>query len=383
MGESHRCAVLITSLYSVYYLGDCVSGALRFIPFVNFLCIFLLFVAINACATLGFMSKLTFPILQRLADGQFHSGEALAQHFKVTRATIFNALEHAKTLGVEVFSVRGRGYKLPRPVTLLNHAEVLQAIGEQREWFHLEILDEVASTNTYLMQQSAKGAPHVTCVAAHMQTQGKGRRGRTWVSQLGASLTFSLLWRFQCGAAALSGMSLAVGVALIRALNSLDIVDAQLKWPNDVLVLNAHGQGKKLAGILIELQGDMEGPSAAVIGVGINLSLSDEALNRIDQPATDLTHITAQFISPSVLLGTVLKHLADVLNQFEQQGFVGLREEWVRHHAYHHQTVRMLMPNGTETHGVVQGVAEDGILMVETPLGLQRFSAGEISLRKA
>jgi BirA family transcriptional regulator, biotin operon repressor / biotin---[acetyl-CoA-carboxylase] ligase len=329
------------------------------------------------------MSKLTFPLLERLADGQFHSGEALAQQFKVSRATIFNALEYAKSLGVEVFSVRGRGYKLPRPMTLLNKETILQAIGEQREWFNLVLLDEVGSTNTYLMQQSAKGAPHVTCVAAHMQTNGKGRRGRAWVSQLGASLTFSLLWRFQCGAAALSGMSLAVGVALIRALNSLGVSNAQLKWPNDVLVMDAQGQGKKLAGILIELQGDMEGPSAAVIGVGINVNLPDAVLKNIDQPATDLAQLTTQPISPSVLLGTVLKHLADALNQFEQQGFVGLREEWVRNHAYHQQTVRMLMPNGTETHGVVQGVAEDGILLVQTPLGLQRFSAGEISLRKA
>jgi len=335
------------------------------------------------CATLGLMSKLTFPILERLADGQFHSGEALAQHFKVSRATIFNALEHAKRLGVEVFSVRGRGYQLPRPISLLNKEAILQAIGVQREWFNVVVLDEVGSTNTYLMQKSAKGAPHVTCVVAQMQTQGKGRRGRTWVSQLGASLTFSLLWRFQCGAAALSGMSLAVGVALIRALTNLGVNGVQLKWPNDVLVLDAHGEGKKLAGILIELQGDMEGPSAAVIGVGINMRLPTEVLKSIDQPATDLAQVCTQTIAPSELLGTLLKHLAAVLNEFEQQGFVGMRDEWVRYHAYHQQAVRMQMPNGTETHGVVQGVAEDGILLVQTALSLQRFSAGEISLRRA
>lgn len=324
------------------------------------------------------MSKLTFPILQRLADGQFHSGEALAQHFKVSRATIFNALAHAQALGVTLFSVRGRGYKLPRPVTLLDHAQVLHAIGEQREWFNVVILDEVASTNTYLMQQAAKGAAHVTCVAAHMQTQGKGRRGRAWVSQLGASLTFSLLWRFQCGASALSGLSLAVGVALIRTFHQFGMTAVQLKWPNDLLV-----DGKKLAGILIELQGDMEGPSAAVIGVGINLNLPKEVLNSIDQPAVDVVSIRGQTISPSELLGLALKHISDCLRQFEQEGFVGLRDEWLRYHAYQHQAVRMLMPNGTETQGTVKGVAEDGILLVETAFGLQRFSAGEISLRSA
>ena len=244
------------------------------------------------------MSTLTFPILQVLADGRFHSGEALAKQFKVTRATIWNAVQHAENLGIEIFSVRGRGYKLPFAINLLDKNAVLKAIGEQRAWFTLEVLDEVASTNTYLMQH--KHAAHATCVAAHVQTHGKGRRGRTWVSQLGASLTFSLLWRFQCGAAALSGLSLCVGVALIRALGDFDVNSAQLKWPNDVLI-----EGKKLAGILIELQGDLEGPSVAVIGVGINLNLPKNVLESIDQPAIDLVSVKA--IDQNALLGAILK----------------------------------------------------------------------------
>ena len=324
------------------------------------------------------MSNLTFPILHLLADGQFHSGEALAQRFKVTRATIWNALKHAESLGVEVFSVRGRGYKLPQAIELLDKNLVLAAIGAQREWFNVQLLDEVASTNTYLMQQ--KDAAHATCVAAHVQTKGKGRRGRTWVSQLGASLTFSLLWRFSCGAAGLSGLSLAVGVALIRAFNSLGVNNVQLKWPNDVLVTNKNTP-KKLAGILIELQGDLEGPSAAVIGVGVNLNLPKNVLESIDQPATDLISVSEKSINQSELLGVILMHLADILSVFENQGFIGLRDEWLRYHAYQNKPVRMLLPNGTDVQGIVKSVADDGILLVETALGLQRFSAGEISLR--
>jgi len=322
------------------------------------------------------MSNLTFPILHLLADGQFHSGEALAQQFKVTRATVWNAIKHAETLGITIFSVRGRGYKLPQAIEFLDKNAVLSAIGEQQEWFNLIILDEVASTNTYLMQQ--KNVAHATCVAAHIQSKGRGRRGRIWVSQLGASLTFSLVWRFQCGAAALSGLSLAVGVALMRTLLSLNINQAQLKWPNDILI-----NGKKLAGILIELQGDLDGPSTAVIGIGINLNLSKALIEAIDQPTTDLNTVSDNQINQNILLGTLLKHLAEVLSQFEQFGFVGLRDEWVSYHAYHQQPVRMLLPNGTEVLGVVKNVADDGILLVDTALGLQRFSAGEISLRAA
>ncbi|HZV98706.1 MAG TPA: biotin--[acetyl-CoA-carboxylase] ligase [Methylophilaceae bacterium] len=322
------------------------------------------------------MNNLTFPILRLLADGHFQSGEAIARHFGVTRATVWNALQEAEAVGVQLFSVRGRGYRLPQPITLLEHDSVLAAIGEQRSWFTLEVHDYLESTNGYLVKQAAAGAAHATCVAASLQTKGRGRRGRVWQAGLGASLTFSLLWRFQTGAAALSGLSLAVGVAIIRALHALGLPQAKLKWPNDILV---HMQ--KMAGILIELQGDMEGPSAAVIGIGINLRLPEHLRRNIDQPATDLQHELKQAPNPNLLLGVLLKNLADVLSEFERNGFEALREEWLQHHAFQNQAVRLLLPDGRETQGVISSIAADGVLLVETAAGLQRFSAGEISLR--
>jgi BirA family biotin operon repressor/biotin-[acetyl-CoA-carboxylase] ligase len=226
------------------------------------------------------------------------------------------------------------------------------------------------------MKKLSAGQTHASCVAANLQTNGRGRRGRTWQAGLGASLTFSLLWRFQCGAAGLSGLSLAAGIALIRALQHFGLTQAQLKWPNDVLI----GR-EKLAGILIELQGDMDGPSIAVIGVGINLNLPTSIKQQIDQPATDLASVTQTPINPNALLGELLKHLTDVLSTFEQRGFASVRDEWTRYHAYHQQAVKMLHPNGSETLGTVINVAEDGILLVKTESGEQRFSSGEISLR--
>jgi BirA family biotin operon repressor/biotin-[acetyl-CoA-carboxylase] ligase len=322
------------------------------------------------------MNTLTFPILRLLTDGKFHSGEDIATHFKTSRATVWNAIQDAEKLGVEIFSVRGRGYKLPKPIQLLEQDAVLNAIGEQRNWFKLEVHDHLESTNSYLMKKASAGEAHATCIAANLQSKGRGRRGRQWQAGLGASLTFSLLWRFQCGASALSGLSLAVGVALIRTLHGLGVTQAQLKWPNDVLI-----NGEKLAGILIELQGDMEGPSAAVIGIGINLNLPSRIKQQIDQPVTDLTGIASQNIDPNVLLGGLLKQLAAVLNDFERAGFAQVRDEWLQYHAYHQKPVKMLHPDGRETLGTAIDVAEDGILLVKTALGEQRFSSGEISLR--
>lgn len=325
-------------------------------------------------------NALTFPILKLLSDGKFHSGEAMAQRFNVSRTSIWNALQHAEQLGVEIFSVRGRGYKLPQALILLDKHAIMNALTASQTQFTLEVHDHLPSTNTYLMQGLSTHT-HATCIATNLQTQGRGRRGRQWQAGLGASLTFSLLWRFQCGASALSGLSLAIGIALIRSLHQLGISNAQLKWPNDVLVLDDNKHGQKLAGILIELQGDMEGPSTAVIGIGINLKLPESLKQQIDQPATDLASISNQLINPNVLLAIMLKHLTDVINTFEQHGFEKLHNEWTQHHAYQNQAVRMIMPDGSETQGMVRGLAADGGLLVETENGLQRFISGEISLR--
>lgn len=324
------------------------------------------------------MNSLTFPILRLLADGRFHSGEAIAHHFGVTRATVWNALRDAEALGVQLFSVRGRGYRLPEPVRFLDAGRVLSALGEQRARFALEIHDQIDSTNSYLMRQAAAGAPHGACAVAELQTSGRGRRGRVWQAGLGSSLAFSVLWRFECGPGALSGLSLAVGVALMRALREIGAAGAALKWPNDVL-----HRDRKLAGILIELQGDMDGPSAAVIGIGLNLRLPEALRRSIGQPATDLHNVVGQPVAPDDTLGALLRHLAEVLQVFEQGGFMALREEWAACHAYHGQPVRMLMPDGRVVEGVVEGVAADGALLVETADGVQRFSAGEISMRGA
>lgn len=321
------------------------------------------------------MNALTFPILRLLCDGKFHSGEDIAQHFAISRASVWNALQHAESLGIEVFSVRGRGYKLPSPIVLLDQAAVLKGIAAEHPHMHLEVHDHLPSTNSYLMQ-NMQAYHHGTCVAANLQTQGRGRRGRTWQAGLGASLTFSMLWKFQRGASALSGLSLAVGIAIMRSLHALGINEAKLKWPNDVLI-----NGEKLAGILIELQGDMEGASTAVIGVGINLRLPANIKQQIDQPVTDLFSIAPNATDPNALLASMLKHLHNVLNTFDQTGFSGFRDEWLQYDAYHRKSVRMVMPDGKDIHGVITGVYEDGSLQLDTTSGPQRFISGEVSLR--
>lgn len=322
------------------------------------------------------MKPLPFSILRLLSDGKFHSGETMAQRLGISRASIWNAVQAIEEMGVDLYKVRGRGYCLPEPMQFLDKQKILAELGDKATLFELELQDVVESTNSALMQKASLGAAHGSCLAVELQTQGRGRRGRTWHASLGGALTFSVLWRFNQGAGYLSGLSLAVGVALMRALAVANIADVALKWPNDVL----HNY-RKLAGVLIELQGEALGPSVAIIGIGLNLRLPDKVKDQIDQAVVDIDTISTVAPNRNRLFAQILSQLADVLHQFEAGGFAALREEWLGYHVYQHKPVSILLPNGTREVGQVLGVSDDGSLLVRTPDGIQQYASGEISLR--
>lgn len=326
-------------------------------------------------------SALTFTLLRLLADGEFHSGEVLAQQLGISRASVSNALRGVEGYGLKLYSVRGRGYCLSHPPQWLDAKRIAGYMGEQGRDFRIEILDSADSSNTLLLQRAKSdiasgGAASGSVLAVEWQSGGRGRLGRTWHSGLGNALTFSLLWRFDCGLSALSGLSLAAGVALIRALRMLGVARAALKWPNDVL-----GDNGKLAGILIEAQGDMLGPSAVVIGIGLNLSLPQQQLRQIGQPVTSLADMLSEVPERNQLLAVILCELNSVLREFGAHGFTALREEWQSYHAMQHRPVQLLLPDGSRVSGIVRGVAEDGSLELETMQELRRFNVGEVSLR--
>ena len=321
------------------------------------------------------MTPLAFTVLRRLSEGGFHSGEAMARALGVSRGSVWNALHAAEAAGVRIFKLPGRGYCLAQPVEWLDADRVREAMGAASRQLVLEIVDSVDSTSSVLMARGAEG--HGRVLAAELQSAGRGRRGRGWHCGLGEGLTFSLLWHFAGGPASLAGLSLAVGVALARACDALGARGVALKWPNDVV----HG-GRKLAGTLIEIQGEMQGPSAAVVGIGVNLRLSPETCARIDQPVTDLASLQPQAPDRSRVLGVLLEHLARVFAEFEAGGFAALREQWTTRHACQGRRVAVQLPGGGVLEGIARGVEEDGSLLLQTGSGMRRLFGGEVSLRE-
>ena len=320
------------------------------------------------------MNAYSFRALQLLADGEFRSGEAMAQTLHVSRATVWNALHGLDEAGLEVFKVRGRGYRLAQPLTLLDVGAVARELGAHARRFTLEMFDCAESTKTLMMQRAAAGAASGSVIAAEWQTHGRGRRGRVWHASPGSALTFSMLWRFQQGAGFLSGLSLAAGIAVARTLAAFGVNDAGLKWPNDVL-----WRGRKLAGILIEMQGDMLGPSAVVVGIGLNFRLPDTLRGRIDQPAVDLEEACGAAPDRNRALALLLIELEHVLEDFARDGFAPLRDEWERCHVYQHKTVQLALPDGALANGTAEGVATDGALLLATKTGRRRFHSGDVN----
>jgi BirA family transcriptional regulator, biotin operon repressor / biotin---[acetyl-CoA-carboxylase] ligase len=319
----------------------------------------------------------TFSVLKLLSDREFRSGETIASALDISRGTVWNAIRAAEQAGLQMDKARGRGYRLARRIDWLDREAIEAALAETAEHFELKLVSCLDSTSTTLAEETQRGAPSGSVLIAEWQTHGRGRRARRWVSGIGEAATFSLLWRFDDGPAALCGLSLATGLAVARALEKLGVMGIALKWPND-LVWN----GLKLAGILIELSGEAQGPSAAVIGVGINVRLSQATRARIDQPATDLFSACGLELDRNQVIARVLIEMAEMLTAYARQGFAPLVAEWNQRHAYHGKTVSVdSAPRGEALEGVVAGVAEDGALVLNTPSGAQRFYAGEISLR--
>ena len=240
------------------------------------------------------------------------------------------------------------------------------------------VLESVDSTNAQVLREAALEPLAGLVCTAEQQTAGRGRLGRQWVSPFAGNLYLSLVWQFSQGAASLEGLSLAVGVAVARALAASGVPPVQLKWPNDILY-----EGAKLGGILLEMTGDAAGTCQVVVGVGLNVSMPPAAAGNIDQAWTDVDTITGgNHPGRSKLLAALLNELLPLVSGFEQEGFAPWREEWQALDAF--AGVNVILHTGArDMAGIARGVDERGALLLETGSGTQSVYGGEISLRPA
>jgi BirA family biotin operon repressor/biotin-[acetyl-CoA-carboxylase] ligase len=316
-------------------------------------------------------------LLAELSNERAVSGTELAARLGVTRAAVWKQIEILRELGLVIDAAPGAGYRLTWPVELLDVATIRAAMSPalRTRLRELDIRWHIDSTNSELMRRAADTSADMIACLAETQSAGRGRRGRQWHSPLAGNLYCSLLRRFPQGMAGLSGLSLAVGVAVLRALADCGVAEFGLKWPNDVLA-----RGCKLAGILVELGGEFLGPCHAVIGIGINLRLhADEG--SIDQPWIDLATLSdAAPPSRNRLAACLIARLIEALDDFAADGFAAFVAEYARHDLLAGKSIRLSTPQG-ERDGIAIGVDERGALLVRQADQLRSYDSVEVSVR--
>lgn len=311
-------------------------------------------------------------LLRLLGDGAFHSGEDLGQALGVSRSAVWKKLQQMQVeTGIEIHKVRGRGYRLARPISLLSMKSLNDNQGVAG--WDIRIYETIDSTNAEAMRLVAHGVTLPLLVLAEQQTAGRGRRGRKWISPFAQNLYYSLALRVEGGMRQLEGLSLLVGLAVVKMLREMGVEDAGLKWPNDILV----GR-QKLAGVLLELTGDPADVCHVVIGIGINVNM--QSSDQVDQSWTSMALEAGVDMDRNQVVARLSVALTEYLEAHSAKGFGAFRDEWERNHLWQNKLVTLLSgPNAIE--GTVVGIDAVGGLRLRVGEDVRVFSGGELSLR--
>jgi len=318
-------------------------------------------------------------LVRLMADGALHSGPQLARALSCSRAAVWKSLQALPDWGLQVESVAARGYQLSCPLDLLDPDTIVAGLPAQAaaQLNDLQVAWTADSTNLRLVETAPPAPGKALAMLAEFQTGGRGRRGRRWQSPLGSGVCLSLSWQFSYPPPGLSALGPAVGVMLRRELADYS-ADARLKWPNDIVTA-----GGKLAGLLIDVQGESDGPVHVVIGVGVNVSRTPVL------PAEETSALPpvcladgGQLPARNVLAAGLIDALLSGLPKFAVEGFASFADEWQRWDAFQGQTVWVSVGE-TRHAGIARGISPEGALLLEIDGQLEQLYSGDVSLRAA
>ncbi len=323
-------------------------------------------------------------LLALLADGELHSGPSLAESLGSSRAAVWKLVAELRRLGVDVVSEKRLGYRLRRACELLDARRILASAATDGEALpgELEVLFSIDSTNDYLYAAQAIRAGHPRIVFAEIQRAGRGRRGRSWLAPFGSGLTFSVGWTYPELPVDLSALSLAMGVQVAGALREAGATETMLKWPNDVV-----WRHRKLGGLLIQLKLEAGGAASIVVGLGLNVVLPADARERLATsgaaPVADLCEaFGGDPLGRNALAGRLVRAICDGLAQFGREGFVPFAARFAELDSLAGAQVRVSQAAGS-VEGRALGADRDGALRVEVDGRIERFIAGDVTLRPA
>ena len=311
-------------------------------------------------------------ILERLLAGETVSGQAISAELGVTRAAVWKQIEQLRALGFVIESQGKQGYRLLScPDSLM--APVI-ARGLQTRWAGRQIvyLPSVDSTNRRARQLAAEGAPHGTLVIADEQTAGRGRRGRGWISPAGEGVVMSLILRPQSHPSEVARLSMQTALAVALSIAQTTGLDARIKWPNDIVC-----GGRKVCGMLLEMNADEQAVHDVVAGIGINVHQTQFA-PEIAQTASSLDLLSGKRVCRAALVRAFLEAF-ERAEALAAQG--ALMDAYRARSATLGQRVQVIAPAGSFT-GTALEVTDSGSLIVEDEEGQRReVLAADVSVR--
>lgn len=311
-------------------------------------------------------------LITALSDGEFHSGSELGQQAGVSRTAVWKALEGLSEYGLTYESHRGKGYRLLAPLDLLDEQSIKSHIEEgMLSRIDLATRFSVDSSNSELSKVYPTFSKPYSALLVERQTAGRGRRGRVWQSPLAKNIYLSIGFVLGGGADALQGLSIVVGIAVAKVLSEIGVQDVGLKWPNDIWI----GE-KKVAGVLVELEGEMTTAWRVTVGVGVNVSMTDDESVAIDQPWDNVqNYVTCK---RSFISAKIIASICENLDLFQTEGFGVFVSEYEKYDALKGRRVKLL---GPDEEGVAMGVDTIGALWLDLGGRKESFSSGEVSLR--
>ncbi len=318
--------------------------------------------------------ELVLAFLAEAAD-EVVSGEAISDKLGLTRAAVWKHVEALRGQGYRIDAVASRGYRLVAVPDRLRALELRPLLNTHDVGQVLHCFEEVGSTNDEAKALADGDAGHGEVVVAERQTEGRGRRGRTWISPPRRNVAFSVILRpEELPPTRAPELTLVAAVAVCDALRHSG-VDAGIKWPNDVLV-----GGRKIAGILTEMSAEADRVHWVVVGVGVNVNARLEDFpEELQGEATSLLLEREQPAPRALFLAACLTELEGWYDRHAEEGFAPIRQAWRDRSVTLGREV-VVRTDGQDVTGLAEDIDESGALLVRTGAGLVRITSGDVAL---
>lgn len=314
--------------------------------------------------------------LLREGNGQYISGEKISEQLKCSRTMVWKYIDSLRKEGYDIEAASNKGYRLLKGKDTLSNHELMSRMSELSHFQDVIYQESTESTQMIAQNAANEGAQEGTVVVADQQVSGRGRLGRVWHSPAKTGIWMSMILRPKVDFRKAPQLTLVTAVAAVRAIEHITTLEAEIKWPNDILL-----NGKKIAGILTEMQADPDQIKAVIIGLGMNVNQSSFP-DGIKDIATSLSIEADRTFNRAELITQILKEFEWIYEAYLTKGFSIIKPLW---EARSNTIGKMIKARTTQNviEGFAEGIDEEGVLLLRDKHGeVHKIYSADIDVAK-